>query len=49
MTEFGSLALMDEGVGDGETVAVSLPGVRKGAKGQSVVLGMSVLHRVTVL
>uniref|UniRef100_A0A8C9VJ03 PWP2 small subunit processome component n=1 Tax=Scleropages formosus TaxID=113540 RepID=A0A8C9VJ03_SCLFO len=30
MTEFGSLALMDEGVGDGDTVALSLPGVRKG-------------------
>nr|XP_023648696.1 periodic tryptophan protein 2 homolog [Paramormyrops kingsleyae] len=30
MTEFGSLALLDEGVGDGETMAVSLPGVRKG-------------------
>ncbi|MFT7818206.1 periodic tryptophan protein 2 homolog [Arapaima gigas] len=30
MTEFGSLALVDEGVGDGDTVAISLPGVRKG-------------------
>ncbi|KAJ8246716.1 hypothetical protein GJAV_G00254600 [Gymnothorax javanicus] len=30
MTEFGSLALMDEGVGDGDTVALSLPGVRRG-------------------
>ncbi|XP_036401269.1 PWP2 small subunit processome component [Megalops cyprinoides] len=30
MTEFGSLALLDEGVGDGDTVALSLPGVKKG-------------------
>ncbi|KAG5852379.1 hypothetical protein ANANG_G00061770 [Anguilla anguilla] len=30
MTEFGSLALLDEGVGDGDTVALSLPGVRRG-------------------
>lgn len=30
MTEFGSLALVDEGDGDG--VNVSLPGVRKGSR-----------------
>lgn len=30
MTEFGSLALVDEGVGDGDEVALSLPGVRRG-------------------
>lgn len=30
MTEFGSLALVDEGAGDGEGVNISLPGVRKG-------------------
>uniref|UniRef100_A0A8C6SDY2 PWP2 small subunit processome component n=1 Tax=Neogobius melanostomus TaxID=47308 RepID=A0A8C6SDY2_9GOBI len=30
MTEFGSLALVDDGAGDGEGVNVSLPGVRKG-------------------
>lgn len=30
MTEFGSLALVDEGVGDGDGVELSLPGVRKG-------------------
>ncbi|XP_046886720.1 PWP2 small subunit processome component [Hypomesus transpacificus] len=30
MTEFGSIALVDEGVGDGDGVQLSLPGVRKG-------------------
>ncbi|KAK6486703.1 PWP2 small subunit processome component [Huso huso] len=30
MTEFGSLALIDEGAGDGDAVTLSLPGVRKG-------------------
>lgn len=30
MTEFGSLALIDEGVGDEEGTAISLPGVRRG-------------------
>lgn len=30
MTEFGSLALVDEGAGDGDGVELSLPGVRKG-------------------
>ena len=30
MTEFGSLALVDEGAGDGDGVQLSLPGVRKG-------------------
>ncbi|XP_023282855.1 periodic tryptophan protein 2 homolog [Seriola lalandi dorsalis] len=30
MTEFGSLALVDEGAGDGEGVNISLPGVKKG-------------------
>ncbi|KAM6945818.1 PWP2 small subunit processome component [Aplochiton taeniatus] len=30
MTEFGSLSLVDEGVGDGEGVQLSLPGVRRG-------------------
>lgn len=30
MTEFGSLALVDDGAGDGEGVNISLPGVRKG-------------------
>ncbi|KAF7650631.1 hypothetical protein LDENG_00122740 [Lucifuga dentata] len=30
MTEFGSLALVDEGAGDGDEVHISLPGVRKG-------------------
>uniref|UniRef100_A0A3Q4HEG6 PWP2 small subunit processome component n=1 Tax=Neolamprologus brichardi TaxID=32507 RepID=A0A3Q4HEG6_NEOBR len=30
MTEFGSLALVDEGAGDGDGVSVSLPGVRRG-------------------
>ncbi|KAJ8004026.1 hypothetical protein DPEC_G00154520 [Dallia pectoralis] len=30
MTEFGSMALVDEGVGDGDGVELSLPGVRKG-------------------
>uniref|UniRef100_A0A1A7YT44 PWP2 periodic tryptophan protein homolog n=1 Tax=Iconisemion striatum TaxID=60296 RepID=A0A1A7YT44_9TELE len=30
MTEFGSLALVDEGAGDGDEVNISLPGVRKG-------------------
>ncbi|XP_028984892.1 PWP2 small subunit processome component [Betta splendens] len=30
MTEFGSLALVDEGAGDGDGVNISLPGVRKG-------------------
>lgn len=30
MTEFGSLALVDEGAGDGDGVHLSLPGVRKG-------------------
>ncbi|MBN3304997.1 PWP2 protein, partial [Amia calva] len=30
MTEFGSLALVDEGTGDGDGVTLSLPGVRKG-------------------
>uniref|UniRef100_A0A673A651 Periodic tryptophan protein 2 homolog n=1 Tax=Sphaeramia orbicularis TaxID=375764 RepID=A0A673A651_9TELE len=30
MTEFGSLALVDEGAGDGEGVNISLPGVRRG-------------------
>uniref|UniRef100_A0A3B3DVN0 PWP2 small subunit processome component n=1 Tax=Oryzias melastigma TaxID=30732 RepID=A0A3B3DVN0_ORYME len=29
MTEFGSLALVDEGAGDGDGVNISLPGVRK--------------------
>lgn len=31
MTEFGSLALVDDGEGDG--VHVSLPGVRRGTEG----------------
>lgn len=31
MTEFGSLALVDEGAGDGDGVNISLPGVRRGA------------------
>ncbi|XP_056157267.1 PWP2 small subunit processome component [Lampris incognitus] len=30
MTEFGSLALVDEGAGDGDDVHISLPGVRRG-------------------
>ncbi|XP_037552519.1 PWP2 small subunit processome component [Nematolebias whitei] len=30
MTEFGSLALVDEGAGDGDEVNISLPGVRTG-------------------
>ncbi|XP_062866597.1 PWP2 small subunit processome component [Trichomycterus rosablanca] len=30
MTEFGSLALVDEGAGDGDGVEISLPGVKKG-------------------
>lgn len=30
MTEFGSLALVDEGAGDGDGVSISLPGVRRG-------------------
>lgn len=30
MTEFGSLALVDEGAGDGDSVNISLPGVRRG-------------------
>ncbi|XP_013867463.1 PWP2 small subunit processome component [Austrofundulus limnaeus] len=30
MTEFGSLALVDEGAGDGDEVNISLPGVRRG-------------------
>lgn len=30
MTEFGSLALVDEGAGDGDGVELSLPGVRRG-------------------
>ncbi|XP_030635954.1 PWP2 small subunit processome component [Chanos chanos] len=30
MTEFGSVALVDEGVGDGDGVELSLPGVRRG-------------------
>lgn len=30
MTEFGSLALVDEGAGDGDGVHISLPGVRRG-------------------
>lgn len=30
MTEFGSLALVDEGTGDGDGVQLSLPGVRRG-------------------
>ena len=30
MTEFGSLSLVDEGAGDGDGVAVSLPGVKRG-------------------
>lgn len=34
MTEFGSLALVDEGDGDG--VHISLPGVRRGAEGWGV-------------
>ena len=32
MTEFGSLALVDEGAGDGDGVQLSLPGVRKGER-----------------
>lgn len=32
MTEFGSLALVDEGAGDGDGVNISLPGVRKGSR-----------------
>lgn len=30
MTEFGSLALVDEGAGDGDAINISLPGVRRG-------------------
>ncbi|MED6249475.1 U3 snoRNP protein [Ataeniobius toweri] len=30
MTEFGSLALVDDGAGDGDGVDISLPGVRRG-------------------
>ncbi|XP_078089197.1 PWP2 small subunit processome component isoform X2 [Mustelus asterias] len=30
MTEFGSMALIDDGAGDDDGVAISLPGVRKG-------------------
>uniref|UniRef100_A0A8C4RPG2 PWP2 small subunit processome component n=1 Tax=Erpetoichthys calabaricus TaxID=27687 RepID=A0A8C4RPG2_ERPCA len=30
MTEFGSLALIDDGTGDGDGVAIPLPGVKKG-------------------
>lgn len=32
MTEFGSLALVDEGTGDGDGVKLSLPGVRRGER-----------------
>lgn len=39
MTEFGSLALVDEGSGDGDGINISLPGVRRGteAKLQNVI------------
>lgn len=30
MTEFGSLALVDDGDGDGDGIHISLPGVRRG-------------------
>nr|XP_033797593.1 periodic tryptophan protein 2 homolog [Geotrypetes seraphini] len=30
MTEFGSLALLDEGAGDGNTIDLALPGVKRG-------------------
>lgn len=32
MTEFGSLALVDEGTGDGDGVKLNLPGVRRGER-----------------
>lgn len=32
MTEFGSLALVDEATGDGDGVNLSLPGVRRGER-----------------
>lgn len=30
MTEFGSMALIDDGVGDEDGVAIALPGVKRG-------------------
>lgn len=33
MTEFGSLALVDDGDVDGDGVHISLPGVRRGTEG----------------
>lgn len=30
MTEFGSMALIDEGAGDEDGVAIALPGVKRG-------------------
>lgn len=37
MTEFGSLALVDEGAGDGDGVNISLPGVRRGTTRPAVI------------
>lgn len=34
MTEFGSLALVDEGSGEGDGVHISLPGVRRGTEAE---------------
>lgn len=40
MTEFGSLALVDEGTGDGDGVQLSLPGVRRGERSISTLSAM---------
>ena len=42
MTEFGSIALVDEGVGDGDGVQLSLPGVRRGRRQPSLCCSMAV-------
>lgn len=38
MTEFGSLALVDEGTGDGDGVQLSLPGVKRGERISAAVI-----------
>lgn len=46
MTEFGSMALIDEGTGDDDGVAIPLPGVKRGT---SCFLGIFIYSPMTLV
>lgn len=42
MTEFGSLSLVDEGIGDGDGVELSLPGVKRGESSSHCLINLPI-------